>query len=660
MTSSEKVKAYVEKCLKGKKSRNIIQGVMPEFRQMWRTPKGMQYWSSKTCKRTYDPAKNSITVRPGRNVKSAYVHYIPEYDMLEFSIAEINNKTEHTDGERIEWELTEDRVFLIKGDPEPYDSNGCRRWDRKNGYDYNREFSSYLHLLNAYFCHGEDNPQWDEIEKFCGYKVSLNDLAFCCRYMDDKNISEGFGKPTLSESEVIEKCSHVNCPAEKISFTSCFEKLNDHLCVFRFIKAREEKRKINDFEKREFIRLYVSDKGETAFMVRCGSSWYRSLEEPQSLIVNPEDSKGQKPISYIYDIAFGPDGMVTERIERLLNHPVIEQLYKSGYVNIAGHLMKAGDFDHAYKEVFGDAAAERGSLYSSTCCTREMLSVINERDLNSGNIGRTFTAFKDMFGEDYMSFSKERFKKYLSFFAEVYSAEPFGCDWKRILFGNDILTEEKKRLVERLSDIDLKGRGYVFEVFRDTVGMAERLGVSLNGELFKGLRSENDIIRLHNRLAEQLQTQEGLMRIERVKVTFLKLQEKRREDFNYEDDRYLIRVPESLKEIREEGFILSHCVASYMERHGLGKTDILFLREKGNPDKPFFTIQVQNGKVVQIHGSHNRWLGCSPKAIPFVYEWIQLKGLSCDEKILLNKAMGYSPSSKMLTRDHLFRKKKAA
>ena len=99
---------------------------------------------------------------------------------------------------------------------------------------------------------------------------------------------------------------------------------------------------------------------------------------------------------------------------------------------------------------------------------------------------------------------------------------------------------------------------------------------------------------------------------------------------------------------------MSHCVGGYLERHGRGDTNILFLRNKAFPSTPFYTIEVDNsGYVVQIHGKCNRWLGNDPEAIAFVNKWIKKRQLRCEEYKLLNTGSGYGRSANNVDRKYL-------
>lgn len=70
--------------------------------------------------------------------------------------------------------------------------------------------------------------------------------------------------------------------------------------------------------------------------------------------------------------------------------------------------------------------------------------------------------------------------------------------------------------------------------------------------------------------------------------------------------KYLIlKMPEKLADIKAEGKALHHCVGTYTGKVAEGKTMILFVREKEEPDKPYFTMEYKDGKVIQCRGMRN-------------------------------------------------------
>lgn len=67
----------------------------------------------------------------------------------------------------------------------------------------------------------------------------------------------------------------------------------------------------------------------------------------------------------------------------------------------------------------------------------------------------------------------------------------------------------------------------------------------------------------------------------------------------------ILVVPRTGAEIKAEGEALHHCVGSYVQRVAEGKTNIFFIRKANEPEKPYFTMEWNNNKVVQCRGMSN-------------------------------------------------------
>lgn len=67
----------------------------------------------------------------------------------------------------------------------------------------------------------------------------------------------------------------------------------------------------------------------------------------------------------------------------------------------------------------------------------------------------------------------------------------------------------------------------------------------------------------------------------------------------------LIRLPKDAAEIRREGEIQHHCVATYIDRVERKETLILFVRKVDAPDTPFYTLEWKDGQVAQCRGFRN-------------------------------------------------------
>lgn len=78
--------------------------------------------------------------------------------------------------------------------------------------------------------------------------------------------------------------------------------------------------------------------------------------------------------------------------------------------------------------------------------------------------------------------------------------------------------------------------------------------------------------------------------------------------YHFERYGFIIRPAASTDELIAEGKALHHCVGNYAKSYAEGRTIILVIRQKKQPDKPFFTMEVWNGKITQVRGLRN----CDP------------------------------------------------
>lgn len=67
----------------------------------------------------------------------------------------------------------------------------------------------------------------------------------------------------------------------------------------------------------------------------------------------------------------------------------------------------------------------------------------------------------------------------------------------------------------------------------------------------------------------------------------------------------LVYVPESAKELLEQGRALHNCIGTYVDRIAEGKTLLFFVRRLEAPNDPFVAFEYVNGEVVQCRADHN-------------------------------------------------------
>ena len=165
-------------------------------------------------------------------------------------------------------------------------------------------------------------------------------------------------------------------------------------------------------------------------------------------------------------------------------------------------------------------------------------------------------------------------------------------------------------------------RKYVVEhgedmfLYKDYLINANRMGMDLCRK--KNLFPEN-LEEAHDHVVEAYREQKDYF----DKVAMVQRVEQLKRDFPvYENDKLFIRVAESQEELNLESSSLSHCVKTYGEKMAAGKTNIFFIREKENPDKSYYTLELSNKKtMIQCRGERNCAMTEEVKA--FVDEWLE-------------------------------------
>lgn len=156
---------------------------------------------------------------------------------------------------------------------------------------------------------------------------------------------------------------------------------------------------------------------------------------------------------------------------------------------------------------------------------------------------------------------------------------------------------------------------------RDYWSDCEKLNLDLSRE---DILLPPNLAQAHQRTNEALaeaRRQKELEETRRTQEEFGKRLKKLERDFAFESGNLLIRPARSRAELIDEGSALHHCVATYAQKHLSGQTVIFFIREKNEPDKPFYTLEYnpKTETIVQCRGLHN--CGKTPEVEAFVDAW---------------------------------------
>lgn len=105
-------------------------------------------------------------------------------------------------------------------------------------------------------------------------------------------------------------------------------------------------------------------------------------------------------------------------------------------------------------------------------------------------------------------------------------------------------------------------------------------------------------------------------------------QVKKYTDLDYIDknEKFIVTHPCSIEDMFIEGCSLNHCVASYIPEVANKRSKIMFIRKKEESETPYFTVEIQKNKILQVKGMAQ----CDPKdesLLAFIKRWAQMKDL---------------------------------
>ena len=153
------------------------------------------------------------------------------------------------------------------------------------------------------------------------------------------------------------------------------------------------------------------------------------------------------------------------------------------------------------------------------------------------------------------------------------------------------------------------------QAYRDYLQECEQLHLDLHD---KEILFPKDLTAAHNRTMEQVKFEKNKADQKKFQKAVEKL-----EKFAWSEGEFFIRPAREQMELTAEGKALHHCVGGYIKRMAEGETAIFFLRKVSEPDKPFYTLELQKKRVIQCRTEHNASYDRKPDVKKFVDMWME-------------------------------------
>lgn len=603
----------------------------------------------------------------GSSLKKMYVKYHDENDTLELGVLKFNT---NKNGEH-DWTFDGDNLFLNKS-KEFTNENGdvilsknsssCNavvagNWCRKS-IDFIRVCSRYNYYITPYII--------EELKKFLGDSfvigngsvVEVKYLHSLEKWISTSQRQVGKGKQSKLLDELLShELSEVNTSIlNYVNYNDAvfYEKINKDWSVLRNFNIRSI-REHHEFKKNivENRRIYISknelrpagfSKGE---WVLCNSNAFDCWR--QQYFMNPKDAiENCDRIRYVASVFENFDGRIGFNLLSLYNimrFPHLEQIAKMGSKEFVKSISRSKTVNADLKRAFWNYNPKSKSIVKSTGLSNSKF-VMYLKCLDS-RYGATSSynlrAFKELVNylgvETINSYSDDVFENKLKAYSE----------FVRINYLTTIGDSTPLDTIERMYN---KG---LIRMYAETMNNYSYLDI-VRRNMCDGIdfnfKCESDLLRAHDIIVNLYNEQQA----ERRAMWDMQEAERRKKDqeclektdaerkiYEYSDDKFEIRLPKDVAEIITEGSTQRICIGGYTYNHSHGLTNLFFLRDKNEPDKPFYAIEMNNDKsIVQIHGFGNKWIGNNPEAIPTVIRWLRKHDIKCAANILRESSSGYS------------------
>ena len=614
--------------------------------------------------------KVSVTTAKPK-IFSYYGKYHKEIDAFEIATVVMSGKRSK-DGEKRTWEYKDinlERYFLFE--------NG----EAIKGFSYLQKDGKFydkilLHWLQSDIPQNIHNRYFDKqgllFFRFEATEEWLRRKAYWIPFrvghwyekVAERPVKENSVKKALMESEGLTDFSK--------KYLSNLFKISDQgvICVpykdgvlVRYYEGGYYTSQIIDY--REKYRFFFNEKEEFILQKR-GDKWgscaanncYYSCSAEH--IVNFNELRKVKRIDRCVDVLLNNEFLNKDNflvnLIYILKYPIVEKLGKAGYKYLMSKMIWSPTT--LLRDKFETTPKKTGTLYENLGMNKIQLKMLEQFRDPYKNTLPSIKFIKQIGGDDVIHWDEKKSRKIFKFASKA-------GDWSGLVLKENYLgvpdcvryarkdfipTDQDRKNIKNLINLQDKTPNVdVVRMFRDTVyTMCDRVHEVLpNMNPFEA-RTLRDLEWMHNQYTDIANAQ----RYNYLKKDgrWDKFNKKRIEKYEKIGDEFEIIVPREPKDIINEGASLNHCVGGYLESVASGYKTILFLRKVSEPDKSFYTIEVGNSNIIQIHGNHNKWLGNNPEAIQFVIDWLKDIQVYCSLRILFNLGQGYSGSNNNL--DH--------
>lgn len=183
--------------------------------------------------------------------------------------------------------------------------------------------------------------------------------------------------------------------------------------------------------------------------------------------------------------------------------------------------------------------------------------------------------------------------------------------FKSLLNSGNFTPETLLNYIDRVDTYQAIPPDEAIDILGDYLQMCRRMDVPPRLDS-NSLKREHDVMSRNMRAIRQEEDEEKFYQVM-----------SRHQDLAYGKGEYVIVLPQTAKDIIDEGIQQRHCVGSYARSVCEGRSIIVFMRRKSSPNTPLITIALNNDyNVTQALMACNRPV-TNPSMHKFLEEWKQ-------------------------------------
>ena len=292
-------------------------------------------------------------------------------------------------------------------------------------------------------------------------------------------------------------------------------------------------------------------------------------------------------------------------LEYHARYPVIEFLWKAGYRNIVHNRIFGMD-----RENRNAIPWERKKLKECFKFPLRILKLMPPEEWSLNDIQRVNDLWEKYGGK--VTDTEIRLVLQSKVDIQLWSRATTYANAGRILKYIKNQTDKRK---EKNPDKRSISQNDTARAYRDYLRECEQLHFDLHD---REILFPKDLVAAHDRTMEQVEFEKNKADQEKFQKAVEKL-----EKFAWSEGEFFIRPAREQMELTAEGKDLHHCVGGYIRDMAEGETAIFFLRKVSEPDKPFYTLELQKKRVIQCRTEHNASYDRNPDVKNFVDMWME-------------------------------------